>query len=261
MIENEAQLSAYGKGDLHIHSAAGDGASSATAIVDYAENRTDLDVIAITDHDEIVGALEGRELSKRRNYRVQVVIGTEVTTLDGHLIGLFIEKRIQMFMSLERSIDAIHAQGGLCIIPHPMSPLAFSIGRSKIMRVNDKPTPSTYFDAVETFNPTMAGRPAHLPAKELNNSLLGLAEVGGSDGHQLAHIGTAYTVYPGRSIEDLRKAILERTTRSDGQFWTAGMHLNGLAAAQWHTLICYPRQWQRRLGEILKQNRIPDEFK
>jgi hypothetical protein len=251
----------FSRADLHIHSAAGDGASSASAIVEYVENRTDLAVIAITDHDEVIGALEAREISSRRNCRVQVVIGTEVTTLDGHLIGLFIEARVPMFMSLERTIEAIHAQGGICIVPHPMSPLAFSVGRSKLMRVNAHLSKTTYFDALETFNPTMAGRPAHLQAKELNNSLLHLAEVGGSDSHQLAHIGTAHTVFPGHTIDDLRKAIEAHATRSEGEFWTAGMHLDGFAAAQWHTLICYPRQWQRRLGDLLKQAGKPDAFK
>jgi predicted metal-dependent phosphoesterase TrpH len=239
----------WGKADIHIHTAAGDGAASPAAIMDWVENHTDLTIIAITDHDEISGALEAQEIAARRNHRFEIIIGTEVTTLDGHLLGLFMKKRVPMFMSAERTIEAIHAQDGLCVVPHPMSPLAFSLGRSKLMRVAMRAMESIYFDGIETFNPTMAGRVAHLQTKELNRTTLQLAETGGSDGHQLAHIGTAYTVYPGRTAEDLRQAILERTSRSEGKFWTAGQHMNGLATQQWHSLICYPRQWQRRITD------------
>ncbi len=255
MVPTETPV--LGKADLHIHSAAGDGAASVEAIVDYVENCTDLAVIAITDHDEIVGAYEARELAARRNCRFDVIVGTEVSTLDGHLLGLFMEKRVPWFMSLERTIEAIHAQGGICIVPHPMSPLAFSVGKSKITRVARNRQADIFLDGVETFNPTMAGRVAHTPAQEFNRKVLHLPEVGGSDSHQLAQIGTAFTVFPGQTAVDLRGALQAGATQAHGEFWTAEMHLNGFAAQQWQTLTCYPRQWHRRVKDILRQANSP----
>lgn len=251
----------FSRADLHIHSAAGDGAASVEAIVEHVQNCTDLALIAITDHDEVVGACEAREMAARRGYRFEVIVGTEVSTLDGHLIGLFMEKRVPWFMSLERTIEAIHAQGGICIVPHPMSPLAFSVGRRKIMRVTRSRQAGIYFDAVEAFNPTMAGRVAHVSVLEFNETVLHLPEVGGSDSHQLAQIGTAFTLFPGHTAADFRKALEERNTRAEGEFWSAEMHLNGLATQQWQTLTCYPRQWHRRMRDIIRQVGLTDDPK
>ena len=66
---------------------------SARDLVDYVEQHTELDVIAITDHDETSASLEAREWAARRGYRVQVVPGVEVTTREGHLLALFVEER------------------------------------------------------------------------------------------------------------------------------------------------------------------------
>ncbi|MCL4367621.1 MAG: phosphotransferase [Actinobacteria bacterium] len=231
------------------------------AILEHVENHTDLALIAITDHDEVIGAYQAREIVARRGYRFEVIVGTEVSTLDGHLLGLFMEKRVPWFMSLERTIDAIHAQGGVCIVPHPMSPLAFSVGKRKIMRVTRNTDAGIYLDGVEIFNPTMAGRVAHIPVRQFNQDTLHLAEVGGSDSHQLAQIGTAFTVFPGHTAADFRKALEDRSTRAEGEFWTAEMHLNGLATQQWQTLTCYPRQWHRRVRDIIRQIGLTDHPK
>ena len=73
----------YGIADLHIHSSIVDGMASVYQIMEYVEYRTELDVIAITDHDDIRGSYQARELAARNNYRFEVVVGMEVTTLHG----------------------------------------------------------------------------------------------------------------------------------------------------------------------------------
>ena len=84
---------------------------------------TDLDVIAITDHDETSASLEAREWAARHGYRVQVVPGVEVTTREGHLLALFIEERPPALRALQATAEWVLAQGGLCVAPHPFTPL------------------------------------------------------------------------------------------------------------------------------------------
>ena len=79
-----------GRADLHIHSVASDGTATVDEILRFAEERADLDVIAITDHERVDAALHAQQLARERGYRVQVVVGEEITTRSGHLVGLFL---------------------------------------------------------------------------------------------------------------------------------------------------------------------------
>src|SRR5579863_10429873 len=88
-------LGKLGKADLHMHSTYSDGVGTIERILTYAQHNTDLDVIAITDHDVIESALRARDLWAQGNYRFDFVVGEEISTRDGHLLGLFIEKQIQ----------------------------------------------------------------------------------------------------------------------------------------------------------------------
>ena len=82
--------------------------------------------------------------------------------------------------------------------------------------------------------------------------MFGLAETGGSDSHQLSQIGSAHTLFPGKTGADFRLALQQRTTRAVGQFWTANQHLEGLAAQQFRTLIYYPRQHLRNMLQHIR---------
>jgi len=224
-------------------------------ILEYVQEQGKLDVIAITDHDEVRGSLEARELAAARGYRFEVIVGSEITTLDGHLLALFIEKPIRMLQSLEKTIAAIHDQNGLAIVPHPMSWLTLSVGQGILLRVMKSASPEIYLDGIELFNPSVAGRVAHRRARELNASVLRLPEVGGSDAHQLQLIGTAYTLFEGKTAEHLKCALIERTTAAIGEFWTANDHLQGMAGQQLKSLIIHPSQKIcRAIGSILGQD-------
>ena len=78
-----------GRADLQLHSDLGDGLASPEAILDAAE-RAGLDVIALTDHDDIRGAFLLRDIAARRSSPVEIVPGVEVTTRSGHLLALWI---------------------------------------------------------------------------------------------------------------------------------------------------------------------------
>ena len=111
-----------GRADLHVHSIWSDGAQAPAAIVRAAAGR--VDVLAMTDHDEIRGALEAREFARAHSeLGVDVVIGEEVSTLNGHVLALWIEERVPPGLSAERTIALIHDQGGLAVAAHPFHPI------------------------------------------------------------------------------------------------------------------------------------------
>lgn len=201
-----------GKADLHIHSSHSDGMADVQTLLHYVETQTDLDVIAVTDHDDIRGALAARDTWARATYRFEIVPGMEVTTIEGHLLALFIDEPIPCLRGVEETLAAIHRLGGLAVIPHPLTWLTRGLGERHIRRVMSSDTPGVSFDGIELTNGTPAGRSGARKAKALNREL-GLAESGGSDAHFLEAVGAGYTAFPGRTAAGLRQAILDRRTR------------------------------------------------
>jgi PHP domain-containing protein len=80
----------------------------------------------------------------------------------------------------------------------------------------------------------------------LNDHVLGLAETGSSDAHHAQLVGTAWTEFAGTGASDLRRAVIERTTRPDGRHWTLREHLDGVARQQWRSMVRDPVKRARR---------------
>src|SRR5215218_11522871 len=112
----------WSKADIHVHSTHSDGHAAVEEVLEHAVRRTDLQVIAITDHNTIEGALEARSLAEE--YGIEVVVGEEVSTADGELLALFIERRLAPGRPAAETIAAVHEQGGLCVAAHPYAGLA-----------------------------------------------------------------------------------------------------------------------------------------
>jgi hypothetical protein len=211
-----------GKADLHIHTLASDGTAGIDAILDHVERRTDLDVIAITDHERIDAALAARTIAREQGLRVEVVVGEEVTTLGGHLLALFLERPIRPYRTLRTTILAVHEQGGLAIPAHPLVPYPLCAQGWMLRRLLEDPDPAARPDALETFNPTSLGKPWHRRVVRFAD-LHGLARVGNSDAHALEAIGTGWTTFPGHDAAALRGGIETRDTDHGGTFHeTAG---------------------------------------
>ncbi len=201
-----------GKADLHIHTRVSDGMATVAQVLEYIEHRTDLDVVAITDHEDVSGGLEARDLAARRGYRFEVIPGAEITTMQGHLLAIFIERTPPSFRSIEGTLDAVHAQGGLAIAPHPLSWLTRSISRRTLDRLAQ--SDGQRLDAIELANPSPAGLRTHDRAVALNEERWHLPATGSSDAHHLVHIGRGWTQFAGSSAEHLREAIRSGTTQA-----------------------------------------------
>jgi predicted metal-dependent phosphoesterase TrpH len=206
-----------GRADLHIHTVASDGVADVVAILERVVARGELDVIAITDHERIDAALAGRAMARDRGLPVEVVVGEEVTTLGGHLLALFIERRIRPYRSLARTIADVHEAGGLAIPAHPLVPYPLCAQGFVLRRLLDDPDEAVRPDGLETFNPTALGRPWHDRVVRFADDH-GLAHIGNSDAHALAAIGQGWTTFPGRSADDLRAGIAARATEHGGSF-------------------------------------------
>ena len=206
-----------GRADLHVHSLASDGTSSVVEILEHVAVEGMLDVIAITDHERIDAGLAARDLARKRTCGLEVIVGEEVTTLGGHLVALFLEERIKPMRSLRRTILEVHEQGGLAFPAHPLVPYPLCAQGFVLRRLMDDPDPRVHPDALETFNPTVIGRPARARAIAFAEEQ-GLAQVGNSDAHAAVQVGQGWTTFPGRTAEDVRAAILAGTTHAHGDF-------------------------------------------
>ncbi len=211
-------LGKQGKADLHMHSTYSDGCATIEEILTHVQQHTDLDVIAITDHDQIEGALRARDLWTKSAYRFDFVVGEEITTREGHLLALFIEKRIQPGQSMERSIDLIHEQGGLAVIAHPLHRF-FRHSCQKAVMDRIAVSHDVWFDGMESWNASFCGIYANYIAMNANRTRYNLAELGNSDAHTLSGIGSGITWFEGKSSQDIRKSIEESRTAPGGKLW------------------------------------------
>jgi len=143
-----------------------------------------LNVIALTDHNSADGGLEGRDLAAE--YGVRVIVGEEVKTIEGEVVGLFLEQSIPGGMSFAETVAAIKEQDGIVYLPHPFDRLHTvpSYGVLK-QHVRD-------IDVVEVFNSRLAF-PAFNERAELFAQRYRIPAAAGSDAHVLPGLGTAMT--------------------------------------------------------------------
>jgi predicted metal-dependent phosphoesterase TrpH len=201
-----------GRADLHIHTRYSDGWPSPLSVVEYAARHLTLDVIAVTDHDTIDGALVAADYAAGRPGAPQVIVGEEVSSLDGHIVGLFLERPVKPGLSAAATVDEIRAQGGIAFAAHPFwrterqnrSPRVDGVGWLAA---------ALDFHGVEVENGTPGFYLLNQMAHRLNEGA-GLAELGNSDAHILDAIGLAHTSFPGRTAQALRAAIEARATRA-----------------------------------------------
>ncbi len=201
-----------GLADLHLHTIYSyDGTATVQAVLRRAKE-LGLNVIAITDHDEIAGALEAEKLAS--SYGVEVISGSEITTAEGDLLALNIREKITPGLSLIETLLRVKEQGGVAIAAHPMAGGMGmkSLTPASILKALKHPVAKKVLIGIETYNGTAIDRVSNHYARIFANTL-NIAHTGNSDAHIIDTIGFGATEFPGTTAADLLKALHERTTR------------------------------------------------
>lgn len=201
-----------GLADLHVHTMYSyDGTASVSSVLRRAKE-IGLDVIAITDHDEITGALEA--LQRASHYGIDVIPASEITTSEGDLLALFINQKISAGLSLIETILRVRDQGGVCIAPHPMAGGMGmkSLSAYSILRALKHPLASQTLIGIETYNGTAIDRISNHYAKIFANGL-NIAQTGSSDAHMIDTIGFGATEFGGYTAQDFLTALRNKSTK------------------------------------------------
>ena len=201
-----------GLADLHLHTIYSyDGTASLAAVLSRAK-QLGLDVIAITDHDEIAGALKAMEIAPI--YGVEVIPGIEITTADGDLLAFFITEKVDAGLSLIETVLRVRELGGVCIAPHPMAGGMGmkSLGARSILKALRNHAVAETLIGIETYNGTSIDRMSNHYAFILACQL-DITQTGSSDAHVLDTIGFGATEFKGSSAAELLIALKNGTTK------------------------------------------------
>lgn len=172
--------------DCHLHTAAsGDAVTTIEELADRARQHK-IDVVCITDHNVTSAAVAAAE----REVGVRVVIGEEIRTPDGDVIGLFLTERIPYVLPLAEVVSLVRGQGGLVYLPHPFDP-----GRSSLGGAAERLCAAGMADVIEVFNAKIEDHWRNEQAARLAVAH-GLPAAGGSDAHDPDGIGAAYLDMP-----------------------------------------------------------------
>jgi predicted metal-dependent phosphoesterase TrpH len=165
--------------DLHLHSSASDDCHVDPEQVAARCRRLGLKPVFLTDHNSIEGARRLQAIGGQR-----VIVGEEIMTRDGELIGLFLERLVPRGLGALETAREIKDQGGLVYLEHPYDPFRRHLNEGAIEAVAD------LIDIVEVFNGRSDEKSNRL-AEDLRQTL-GVAAGAGSDAHSLAELGSVY---------------------------------------------------------------------
>lgn len=193
--------------DLHNHTSwSFDCSMNPAKVVRVAKSRG-IDALAITDHDAIEGAFEAR---KAAGGDLLVIIGEEISTRAGDVLGLFLQERIVEDDPIE-AIRAVHAQGGLAILAHPFT---------KSKGIDD--AVARALDGCEGFNARHSTVPS-IEGSEAEPRVAGFAKTydlaltAGSDAHFYRELGRARTIVSAGSLEEAQEQIRRGNTVLSGR--------------------------------------------
>lgn len=167
------------KVDLHTHSqGSADGGLSAD---DYRQALKNLDYIAVTDHNNITNAQ-----ALRAKLGPQIIVGSEITSTDGEVVGLFLTQDVPAGLSLAETIERIHHQHGLVLVPHPFERL-----QRHSLDLNEFKDLVSRVDIIETYNPRSISITGRLKARRFA-AKYGVAQAANSDAHGPKGIGRTF---------------------------------------------------------------------
>ncbi len=176
------------RADLHSHSQASPDGSLSLSDYRQALSSGRLDCIAITDHNQIEFALAAQAA-----LGTAIIVGEEITTTKGEIIGLYLQRAIPAGLSIATTVEKIHEQGGLVYIPHPFETVRKGISLESLQAIAEA------VDIVETYN----GRSLQNHSKQAEQWAKNHQKAGASssDAHGPIGWGKTYTILktmPGR---------------------------------------------------------------
>lgn len=177
--------------DCHLHTvASGDSVLTLEELADRAR-QAGLDVVCVTDHNVTHAAVTAVE----RDLGVRVIVGEEIRTPDGDVIGLFLTERIPYVLPLAEVIGLIRGQGGLVYVPHPFDGGRSSLGAVQAGAALTGLCAAGATDIIEVFNAKTADQALNARAAALAERF-GLPGGAGSDAHDAPGVGAAYLEMP-----------------------------------------------------------------
>lgn len=184
--------------DSHIHSEySPDSKAKLKEIFKVAKSRN-IDIIAISDHNTVDGSKEARRLTKKDE--LLVIPSIEISSIEGHILGFGCEEYIKRDLPATETIDLIHDQGGLAIIPHPYC--FYRHGLLCKADYND-----LKIDAIETKNARFIAGYCNNKAKNLSKKEK-LPGLGASDAHYYKFVGDCYSkIDCEKDIDSVLKSI------------------------------------------------------
>lgn len=145
--------------------------------------------IAITEHNNIQGAIEFKKYCENKKNKLHVIIGEEIMTTDGEVIGLYLKDEIPSGLSCEETMDKICSQGGIVYIPHPYDEKrGKTVLKEECIRNN-----RSRIDCIECYNGRNISDRYALKQTEIAEKY-GLTSVIGSDAHTVFEIGRNYMI-------------------------------------------------------------------
>ncbi len=207
MSSNAASRPQHAFLDLHCHTSASFDSLAAPAGVDRAAAARGLTHLAITDHDRLEGALEARDRAATDAPGLTVIVGQEIRTQSGDLIGVFLDEPIPPGLSAVEAIAAVREQGGLVGIAHPFDRFRGSLGRGEATAFEGV---AGSVDWIEAWNARLMVGDGNARAGELA-ARLGVPGVAVSDAHTTLEVGVASTKVHGdpSTAQGLRTALTE----------------------------------------------------
>ena len=194
--------------DSHIHSEySPDSKSKLEDIFKVAKNKN-IDIIGISDHNTVEGSKEAQKLTK--NDDLMVIPSIEVSALEGHILGFGCEESIKRDLQAAETIDLIHEQGGLAIIPHP-----YCFYRHGLLCKADYK--ELKIDAIETKNARFIIGYCNNKAKKLSKKE-NLPGLGASDAHFYKFVGDSYSkIDCEKDIDSVLKSIKKAKVEALGK--------------------------------------------
>lgn len=185
------------KADLHIHTGYSPDCSTPLAKIIERCLKIGINCVAITDHNTIAGALDMKRLAP-----FKVIVGEEIYTSTGEVIGYFLSEEIPKGLTAEETAIRIKRQGGAVCIPHP-----FDSFRPSALQQQSLEKLLPYIDIIEVFNSRLLLR-RHAARAEHFAQAHGLLSSAGSDAHTAYELGNAYVEMPDFNNKDQFLAAL-----------------------------------------------------